>query len=137
MQRRKNRRQQEKPEEVCIAPGLQFSISLTRYIDGSARSRGLIISVVIHEEFRWIFSTHRGEMYLASGANLSRSEHHSFSSFTSSCFISPYGCAHRRGIHVREACYRRTREMSVITTDWRRLLGDDLQIELLETRPAF
>lgn len=27
--------------------------------------------------------------------------------------------------------------MSVITTDGRRHLGDDLQIELLETRPAF
>jgi hypothetical protein len=55
-----------------------------------------------------IFQTHsESEMHLASGANLSRSEHHSFSS---SCFLSPYSCAHRRGTNVREARHRRTRE---------------------------
>lgn len=46
-----------------------------------------------------MFHSHRSEMYLASGVNLSRSEHHSFSS----CVLSPYNCAHQRGTHVRES----------------------------------
>ena len=56
--RRKSRRQQEKPEEVRVVPGLQFSTSLARYIDGSVESSRLIISMVTHEEFRWMCSTH-------------------------------------------------------------------------------
>ena len=58
--KREEQSQQGKLEEVCIVPGMKFCTSLARYIDGSAESRGLIISVVTHGEFRWIWicSTH-------------------------------------------------------------------------------
>ncbi len=58
------------------------------------------------EGIRRIYSTHRREMYLASGANISRSERRC----SSSCFLSPYGCAHQRGTHIRKARHRKTRE---------------------------
>src|SRR6266436_4259741 len=50
--------------------------------------------------------SHRSEMYLASGTNLSRSEHHT----SSSCFLSPYGRSRQRGTCTREARCRRARE---------------------------
>jgi hypothetical protein len=58
------------------------------------------------------------EMYLASGANLSRSEHHSLSSF---CLLSPYLTAVLTDVAPmsEKLAVKECEKASIMTTDWR------------------